>query len=254
MNLINRVNPKLRKYIEESIFPLYDLNGPSHGIKHIKEVIERSFQIIEEYEKNEKNPVKINYDLAYIIAAYHDIGDHIDRKKHHIISGEIMFEDNNLDEFISPEEKITAREAIEDHRASNKNLPRSIYGRIVLTADRNDNLQNFFVRRINFCLEHHPEYSKEQVIREIYDSTLKKFGKDGYANEKPGYMPSRKLKEYFETLHRLIEDKEEFCKCSEEYYDDMIKRKKGLSSIKIESTDTSYKIDIPMKQERNLDG
>ena len=65
MNLINRVNPKLRKYIEESIFPLYDLNGPSHGIKHIKEVIERSFQIIEEYEKNEKNPVKINYDLAY---------------------------------------------------------------------------------------------------------------------------------------------------------------------------------------------
>ena len=79
-----------------------------------------------------------------------------------------MFEDNNLDEFISPEEKITAREAIEDHRASNKNLPRSIYGRIVLTADRNDNLQNFFVRRINFCLEHHPEYSKEQVIREIF--------------------------------------------------------------------------------------
>ena len=141
MNLINSVNPKLRKYIEESIFPLYDLNGPSHGIKHIKEVIERSFQIIEEYEKNEKNeknPVKINYDLAYIIAAYHDIGDHIDRKKHHIISGEIMFEDNNLDEFISPKEKITAREAIEDHRASNKNLPRSIYGRIVLTADRKD--------------------------------------------------------------------------------------------------------------------
>ena len=252
MNLINRVNPKLRKYIEESIFPLYDLNGPSHGIKHIKVVIERSFQIIEEYEKNEKNPVKINYDLAYIIGAYHDIRHHIDRKKHHIISGEIMFEDNNLDEFISPEEKITAREAIEDHRASNKNLPRSIYGRIVLTADRNDNLQNFFVRRINFCLEHHPEYSKEQVIREIYDSTWKKFGKDGYANEKPGYMPSRKLKEYFETLHRLIEDKDEFHRLSELYYEAVTRSQKQLDSIKVKESNI-HKLEIPMKKERNLD-
>ena len=252
MNLINRVNPKLRKYIEESIFALYDLNGPSHGIKHIKEVIERSFQIIEEYEKNEKNPVKINYDLAYIIAAYHDIGDHIDRKKHHIISGEIMFDDHNLDEFISPEEKIEAKEAIEDHRASNKNLPRSIYGRIVLTADRNDNLQNFFVRRINFCLEHHPEYSKEQVIREIYDSTWKKFGKDGYANEKPGYMPSRKLKEYFETLHRLIEDKDEFHRHSELYYEAVTRSQKQLDSIKVKESNI-HKLEIPMKKERNLD-
>ena len=239
-------------FVIKSIFPLYDLNGPSHGIKHIKEVIERSFQIIEEYEKNEKNPVKINYDLAYIIAAYHDIGDHIDRKKHHIISGEIMFEDNNLDEFISPKEKITAREAIEDHRASNKNLPRSIYGRIVLTADRNDNLQNFFVRRINFCLEHHPEYSKEQVIREIYDSTFKKFGKDGYANEKPGYMPSRKLKEYFETLHRLIEDKEEFHRLSELYYEAVTRSQKQLDSIKVKESNI-HKLEIPMKKERNLD-
>ena len=252
MNLINRVNPKLRKYIEESIFPLYDLNGPSHGIKHIKEVIERSFQIIDEYENTHKNPVTINSNLAYIIAAYHDIGDHIDRKKHHIISGEIMFEDNNLDEFISPEEKITAREAIEDHRASNKNLPRSIYGRIVLTADRNDNLQNFFVRRINFCLEHHPEYSKEQVIREIYDSTWKKFGKDGYANEKPGYMPSRKLKEYFETLHRLIEDKDEFHRLSELYYEAVTRSQKQLDSIKVKESNI-HKLEIPMKKGRNLD-
>lgn len=252
MNLINRVNPKLRKYIEESIFPLYDLNGPSHGIKHIKEVIERSFQIIEEYEKNEKNPVKINYDLAYIIAAYHDIGDHIDRKKHHIISGEIMFEDNNLDEFISPEEKIKAKEAIEDHRASNKKLPRSIYGRIVLTADRNDSIPNFFIRRINFCLERHPEYSKEQVIKEIYDSTIKKFGKDGYANEKPGYMPSEKLKEYFKILHELIEDKDEFHRLSELYYEAVTRSQKQLDSIKVKESNI-HKLEIPMKKERNLD-
>lgn len=252
MNLINRVNPKLRKYIEESIFPLYDLNGPSHGIKHIKEVIERSFQIIEEYEKNEKNPVKINYDLAYIIAAYHDIGDHIDRKKHHIISGEIMFDDHNLDEFISPEEKIEAKEAIEDHRASNKSLPRSIYGRIVLTADRNDSIQNFFIRRINFCLERYPEYSKEQVIKEIYDSTIKKFGKDGYANEKPGYMPSEKLKEYFKILHELIEDKDEFHRLSELYYEAVTRSQKQLDSIKVKESNI-HKLEIPMKKERNLD-
>ena len=252
MSLINKVNPELIKYVEKNIYPLYNLNGPSHNINHIEEVIKRSFQIVEEYEKTAENPVNINYDLAYIIAAYHDIGDHIDRKKHHIISGEIMFEDNNLDEFISPEEKITAREAIEDHRASNKKLPRSIYGRIVLTADRNDSIPNFFIRRINFCLERHPEYSKEQVIKEIYDSTIKKFGKDGYANEKPGYMPSRKLKEYFETLHRLIEDKEEFHRLSELYYEAVTRSQKQLDSIKVKESNI-HKLEIPMKKERNLD-
>ena len=41
-----------------------------------------------------------------------------------------MFEDKKLDEFFGLEEKTIMKEAIEDHRASNKHLPRSIYGRI----------------------------------------------------------------------------------------------------------------------------
>ena len=57
-----------------------------------------------------------------------------------------MFKDEKLDEFFSAEEKAIIKEAIEDHRASNEHIPRSVYGRIVLTADRDNNLTDFFKR------------------------------------------------------------------------------------------------------------
>ena len=102
------------------------------------------------------------------------------------------------------------KEAIEDHRASNKHLPRSIYGRIVLTADRNNNLIDFFKRRVQYCLEHNPEFSLEEVQEELWKSSKEKFGREGYAKNKPGYMSSKKLAKYFQSLERVLADKDVF--------------------------------------------
>ena len=41
----NEINLELKKYIETEIFPLYERNEPSHGIKHIHTVINRSLDI-----------------------------------------------------------------------------------------------------------------------------------------------------------------------------------------------------------------
>ena len=226
MNLLDKVDKRLQEYVENEVFPLYEMNGEAHGIEHIKAVIERSFEIIEEFEEKNDSERKINYNMSYVIAAYHDIGEHIDREKHHIVSGKIMFEDKKLDEFFSLKEKTIMKEAIEDHRASNKQLPRSIYGRIVLTADRNNKLSDFFKRRVQYCLEHNPEFSLEEVQEELWNSSKEKFGGKGYAKNKPGYMPSKKLTKYFKSLEKVLVDKDVFFENVKKIYEQWVNRYK----------------------------
>ena len=193
-----------------------------HPCDDVRDVIRRTFEIVTEYiESEDYNNEELNPDILYIVSAYHDIGDHIDRKKHHIISGEIMYIDGNLDEFISKKEKKIAKEAIEDHRASSDKHPRSIYGRIILTADRNNNVENFFRRRITYCLEKHPEYTVEQVQEEVYTSANKKFGKEGYALDKD-YMPSKKLNKYLKTINELLLDRKKFDALVYQFYSEMM--------------------------------
>lgn len=50
MRRMNRVNKELREYIERNIFTQYELNNVGgHGIDYIKTVIQRCFEIIEEF-------------------------------------------------------------------------------------------------------------------------------------------------------------------------------------------------------------
>ena len=116
---------KLKKYIEETIFPEYQKNEKAHGIEHIQYVIARSFEIVEE------NALDVNSNMVYTIAAYHDIGHHINDEKHEEISAKMMYKDKKLSSFFSEEERKIMKEAIEDHRASAKKEPRNIYGKIV---------------------------------------------------------------------------------------------------------------------------
>ena len=87
------INPELKKYVEEKVLPEYSKNEPAHFINHIRYVINRSFDLVKE------NKLDVNLDMVYVIVAYHDIGHHIDSKKHEIISAEIMFKDENLKNF-----------------------------------------------------------------------------------------------------------------------------------------------------------
>ena len=115
-----KINEELKQYIEESVFPEYNKNESGHGINHIKDVIKRSFELVRE------NGLDVNMDMVYVIAAYHDIGHHIDSKTHEIISANIMSKDKNLSRFFNEEQLQIIKEAIEDHRASAKDEPRSI--------------------------------------------------------------------------------------------------------------------------------
>lgn len=60
-----KINDKLKEYIEENIFPVYEKNEPAHNIDHIKYVIGRSFKFADTIPN-------INYDMVYTIASYKD--------------------------------------------------------------------------------------------------------------------------------------------------------------------------------------
>ena len=141
---------ELKKYIEENIFPIYEKNDWGHNIEHIKYVIKRSMK----FAKNINN---INYDMVYTIASYHDIAHYIDAKNHEKKSAQILYEDNNLKKCCSNMQMEIMKEAIEDHRASMKEEPRTIYGKIVSSADRNTNIDILLKRTYNYRLKHNPE-------------------------------------------------------------------------------------------------
>ena len=83
------IRKELKEYIENTIFKEYEKNEKGHGINHIKYVIKRSLNIYETQEN-------LNEEMVYVIAAYHDIGHHIDKDNHEKVSAEILIKDNNL--------------------------------------------------------------------------------------------------------------------------------------------------------------
>ena len=207
------VNESLKKYIEEVIFPQYELNDMGHNIDHIKYVIERSFKFAGEVED-------INLDMVYTIAAYHDIGHHIDAKNHEVVSAKILGEDEKLKEYFSKEEIDEMVCAVEDHRASLEYEPRSVYGKIVSSADRNTLIEVPLKRTYAYRIEHNPESSLEQIIEESRLHLKNKFGKEGYATEKM-YFEDNDYKLFLKEIAELVDNEEEF-----------IKRYKDVNNIK----------------------
>ena len=125
---MNTINQNLQKYIETYILPLYEKNEKGHGIEHINYVIRRSLEFAKQFPD-------INIDIVYTASAYHDIAHHIDKDNHEILSAEIFFNSIEMEQFFTLEERILIKETIEDHRTSLKTEPRSIYGKILSSAD-----------------------------------------------------------------------------------------------------------------------
>lgn len=196
------MDKELVKYIESEIFPIYNKNEEAHGIEHIKTVIERSLRLAKNYD--------VNTNMVYTIAAYHDIGHHIDRKKHEIISAEIFMKDENMKRWFTDEQRNIIKDAIEDHRASSNHEPRSIYGKIISTADRTIADIDYTINRTySYGLKHYPELSEEGRIERIYQHLTEKYGEQGYAKT---YLEDEEFEESIKKFRQALANKEEFIK------------------------------------------
>ena len=198
------INSVLKKYIEDTIFPSYSKNDLGHNLSHIKYVIDRSLKFASTF-------TDINLDMVYTIASYHDIGHFIDAKNHERVSADILFNDKNLNKFFNANEIKIMMEAIEDHRASLEYEPRSIYGKIVSSADRNTNINSVLKRTYEYRIKNFKCVNLDEVINESFNHIKEKFGKKGYAIEKM-YFEDNEYKKFLLEIEELINNKEKFIK------------------------------------------
>lgn len=194
------LNKELKEYIEAEIFPQYNKNEAGHGINHIKTVMDRSLKFAKDYD--------VDINMVYTIAAYHDIGHHIDRKRHEIISAEMFMKDENMKKFFNAEERKIIKEAIEDHRASSDHEPRTIYGRIVSTADRTIiDIDTTIRRSYSYGKRNYLELSEEEQIERIYNHLKGKYGENGYAKV---YLKDEEFEEALQRLRQALSNKQDF--------------------------------------------
>ena len=196
------IREELKNYIENEIFKSYEKNDDAHKLDHIMYVIDRSFMFASRVHD-------INMEMVYVIAAYHDIGHYIDAENHEKVSGKMLLEDKNLRKFFSEEEIKIMSEAVSDHRASSKNEPRSIYGKIVSSADRNVLIEVPLKRTYSYRKKHSSNLSLDEIIEESRLHLLDKFGKNGYATTKM-YFEDEDYKKFLEDITELASNKEEF--------------------------------------------
>ena len=198
------IRSNLKEYIENVIFKEYKKNEVGHGINHIKYVIRRSMMFAKEIEN-------INLEMVYVIAAYHDIGHHIDYKNHEKVSADILLNDNRLKEFFNEEEINIMSIAVENHRASNNITPRNIYGKIVSSADRNTSVEKTLRRCYSHNKTHRTNLTEEERLEECRLFLLNKFGINGYARDKM-FFKDLEYNKYLDDLTKLASNKEEFNK------------------------------------------
>lgn len=197
------VDKNLKDYIEENIFPQYELNDQAHGIVHILEVIRRSFAL------NATFKLDLDENMIYAIAAYHDLGKYEDHTIHEKIAARRFINDDNMKRFFTDEERQTIKEAIEDHRSAKEDNPRSTYGKLISSADRNTTIEIVFIRSFFVAKERMPEMN----IEEYLDYTIKRLSKK-YDEENPENMfyEDETYKVFIKDMRSLLKREEEFKK------------------------------------------
>ena len=198
------MNEMLQKYLNEEIMPKNDLNDSGHNTSHVNYVRRRSIKFAHIIGN-------LNLDMVDTIAVYHDVGHSIDAKNHEKISAKILFEDEKLREFFNENEIITMMEAIEDHRASRNAEPRSIYGKIVSSADRNTSVDELLKRTYAYRLKHMPDAELDQIIADSKEHAINKFGINGYATSKM-YFPDDEYDAFLKEIQELVSNSDEFRK------------------------------------------
>ena len=208
MSSAEQISAKVRKYIETRILPQYEkLSGHAGG--HIEQVIDRSLEFA-------KQAPGVNLDMVYIIAAYHDLGRLIDNETHNIESAKMMRADKFLLENFTAEEVETMAEAVEDHRASLGHEPRSIYGKIVSSADRNPTVESMLERAYDYNKLLHPDYSEDEIIEDVRVHIREKYSPDGYA-AKTMYFKDPSFEKMLVKIEEITRTPESFAKVQKEF-------------------------------------
>ena len=189
---------EIQKYIEQEILPRYADFDRAHSIDHARTVIAESLLLAKYYDVDER--------MLYVAAAYHDLGLCEGRELHHIVSGQIIRADKRLTQWFSKEQIEVIACAAEDHRASSKHEPRSIYGCIVAEADRVIDPEVTLRRTVQYGLNNYPQLDIEGQYVRFCDHLQEKYAEGGYLRL---WIPESKNGARLAELRQMIANKKQ---------------------------------------------
>ncbi len=195
------------EFVETQILPRYNAFDKAHNLAHVNGVISRSLTLAKK--------LGADGNMAYAIAAYHDLGLEGPRAIHHLTSGKIVQSDARLKRWFSAEQIRVIKEAVEDHRASASHAPRSIYGKIVAEADRDLDPESVFRRTIQFGLNHYPEKDQEGHWQRFLEHMQQKYSSHGYIKL---WITNSPNAEKLQAIRSLIDAPEELRKVFDRLY------------------------------------
>lgn len=190
------VSHEVADYVETCIIPRYASFDRAHREDHVRMVIEQSLKLAR------KMP-GLDWNMVYVVAAFHDLGLVNGRERHHIDSGVILSADGFVKSRFTPAQISVMAEAVEDHRASGKSRPRSNYGLVVAEADRFIDAETIVRRTVQYGLANYPELDREGHFRRTMEHLTEKYGPDGYLKV---WIPWSENAARLKDLHRLIAD------------------------------------------------
>lgn len=191
--LASNVSLDLMEFVEKNILPRYAAFDKAHNLTHINRVISRSLELA--------SRIGADADMAYAIAAYHDLGLEGPRAVHHLTSGKILAADQRLQKWFTNEQLKIMKEAVEDHRASTSHTPRSLYGKIVAEADRDLEPSIVFRRTIEYGIDHYPEKNKEEQWQRFLSHMENKYSSHGYIRL---WLPNSPNEQNLKRIRELI--------------------------------------------------
>ena len=179
---------ELERYIYCEVVPRYACFDSAHKEDHALTVISQALELAdkmeawkaEQKETDELWDVDIDRNILFAAAACHDLGLINGRDRHHLDSGEIIRADMMLRKWFTEENIETIAQEAEDHRASGKSAPRSIYGMLVAEADRVIDPDTIIRRTVQFGLDRYPELDMEGHVERAVVHLKEKYGRGGY--------------------------------------------------------------------------
>ena len=177
------------RYVFDEIVSRYAGFDPAHRENHALTVIEQAMHLLDSRaawlegqpaETADQWSEDIDREILFVAAACHDLGLVNGRENHHTDSGIIIRNDDRLKKWFTQQQIEIIAQAAEDHRASGKSAPRSIYGKIVAEADRVIDGETIILRTVQFGFTHYPDLGRVGHIERAVAHLKEKYGRGGY--------------------------------------------------------------------------
>ena len=182
------MSDELQRYVYDELVPRYASFDQAHREDHALTVISQAMSLADGLSCwLSENPdagdiwrVPVDKDVLLVAAACHDLGLVNGRERHHLDSGVIIRADRRLRQWFDESQIELIAQAAEDHRASGKSAPRSIYGMLVAEADRVIEGDTIIRRTIQYGFRNYPDLDREGHVVRAIGHLREKYGRGGY--------------------------------------------------------------------------